>query len=122
MPLKRISFSFATTPISDKAICDNELSGNAFKVLCLLVLKDDPWGTSKEFLREYMLGGQHALNSAIRDLERGAYLKRIRYRNPQNNLFAGSYWLFSQIPGTIDYEDAYDIIRRRGFIPYTEGI
>jgi len=117
-----VTLSFPTTPISNELILDNELSGNAFKLLCLLIQKNDPWTVSKKYLRQYMSIGQHATNSAIRDLEWAAYLKRIPYRNPETNLICGTYWLFSQIPGTIDYELAFATIRRRGFIPYMEGI
>jgi hypothetical protein len=115
--MNQSNLAFPATPISDELILDSELSCNAFRVLCLIIKNDNPWTVSREFLSNNMPVGRDALNRAIQELERGAYLKRIRFRNKSNSWWSGTYWLFSQIPGIIDFEQAYQIIRDRGFIP-----
>lgn len=89
-----------------KALAESpELSGPAFKILCILLfsgteLEISSWktfweGSNGEGL---MLEGANAIQGALRELEDLGYLVRIRLRDRRTNRMRKSCWIYDSKP------------------------
>lgn len=71
---KRIPF----TQVYDQTVTDQRLTANAFRVLCYMLGQPDWWQFNCTDIRKKVGLGKEALASAMKCLEKAAYLKRTK--------------------------------------------
>ena len=105
-----IKSNFSVIP--NHLIRSSELSGVAFKLLCIGLSHNDNWVFRKSQILTCMKEGDHALSSAMKELKDAGYLY-TKARKLDTGQMSGHHWFWFENPVT--EEEFKEFFRNSGF-------
>lgn len=112
-----ITKEFIQAPLTHKLLQNPDISGKAKALLCLLLSNKEGWEHTEE-VTQMMKEGPTAIQSAIRELRHHKYLKRIQYRDSQTKRWAGSFWIYTDIPNQFIINNYLKTLKSKGMEIY----
>ena len=103
------------TIIPNKIIRNPDLSSKAKTIICILLSNKDGWKSYQSTLEKMLKEGKDAIAVGLRELEKFGYLRRIKYRNMQTKVWAGSFWAYTDTPFCFDMINHIEELRIKGF-------
>jgi hypothetical protein len=107
------SISKNFTQIPNDLLRNPEISGKAKAILCILLSNKEGWTTYITNLQKMMKEGLDAIRSGVSELEEFGYLIRVRYRDKTTKKWVGSFWCYTDIPGSFDISRQQKLLEKQ---------
>jgi len=93
------------------------ISGKAKSILTLLLSNKEGWTTYFTTMKTMMQEGEDALRSGVAELEKHQLLIRVKYRDKITKKFVGSFWAYTDNPGSFRMEWHLKTLESHGWEP-----
>ena len=93
------------TIIPNKLIKDPNISSNAFKIYCILLLNKDGWVSYKKTIYNQMKCGYNSVSNALRELSELGLILRIYIRDKKTKQRRGSFLAITDVPFAFSIPD-----------------
>jgi hypothetical protein len=109
------------TQIPNSLLRNPNISAKAKTIITILLSNKDGWHSCISFLLKMMKEGKDAIQSGLQELEENKYLLRIRYRSKLTKAWQGSFWAYTDTPGSFEIETHIALLNEKGLeIEYTK--
>lgn len=101
--------------ICNSLIRSPDISGKAFKILCIVFSNKKGWKNYQSKIGEMMKEGESALETGVKELQQLDLIRKIRYRDIDSKKMVGSFWAAAESPGDFaDLAEQRELLAHRG--------